>query len=157
MPRGDIKSEKGCLFVLRKGSLALCRHRICLYAPTLPHAPEFLALGFEGGIFIAFGFGRLTRDPSVLRYHRLKIKPLLSSAMVFNQISQPRQRVSLHGAFSELDALFGSKTRRPASLMLPAFSNLGTSPGSETSPKMQTNQKQFSNLGTSPSSKTFNA
>ena len=34
--------------------------------------------------------------------------------MVFNQISQPRQRVSLHGAFSELDALSGSKTEQQA-------------------------------------------
>ena len=80
---------------------------------ALPCLP-IICIAYEGGIFIAFGFGRLTRDPSVLRYHRLKIKPLLSSAMVFNQIGQPRQRVSLHGAFSELDALSGSKTEQQA-------------------------------------------
>lgn len=92
----------------------MCRQQICLHAPMLSRAFQLFALSFEGGIFIAFGFGRLTRDPSVLRYHRLKIKPLLSSAMVFNQIGQPRQRVSLHGAFSELDALSGSKTEQQA-------------------------------------------
>ena len=80
---------------------------------ALPCLP-IICIAYEGGIFIAFGFGRLTRDPSVLRYHRLKIKPLLSSAMVFNQLGQPRQRVSLHGAFSELDALSGSKTEQQA-------------------------------------------
>ena len=112
--------------------MALCRQQICLHAPSLSRAFQLFALSFEEGIFVAFGLGRLTRDPSVLRYHHLKIKPLLSSAMVFNQIGQPRQRVSLHGAFSELDTLSSSKTRRPASLMLPAFSNRGTSPGSKT-------------------------
>lgn len=56
--------------------------------------------------------------------------------MVFNQISQPRQRVSLHGAFSELDALSGSKTSGCTTSPHLRFSNHGRSGGSQTTPPM---------------------
>ena len=52
--------------------------------------------------------------------------------MVFNQISQPRQRVSLRIAFSELDALSGSKTSGCTTSPHLRFSNHGRSGGSQT-------------------------
>ena len=51
--------------------------------------------------------------------------------MVFNQISQPRQRVSLRGAFSEL-ALSGFKTSGCTTSPHLRFSNHGRSGGSQT-------------------------
>lgn len=56
--------------------------------------------------------------------------------MVFNQISQPRQRVSLRIAFSELDALSGSKTSGCTTSPHLRFSNHGRSGGSQTTPPM---------------------
>lgn len=56
--------------------------------------------------------------------------------MVFNQISQPRQRVSLRIAFSELDALSGSKTSGCTTSPHLRFSNRGRSGGSQTTPPM---------------------
>ena len=56
--------------------------------------------------------------------------------MVFNQISQPRQRTSPHGAFSELDALSGSKTSWCTTSPHLRFSNHGRSGGSQTTPPM---------------------
>ena len=56
--------------------------------------------------------------------------------MVFNQISQPRQRVSLRIAFSELDALSGSKTSGCTTSPHLRFSNHDRSGGSQTTPPM---------------------
>ena len=74
--------------------------------------------------------------------------------MVFNQISQPRQRVSLRIAFSELDALSGSKTSGCTTSPHLRFSNHGRSSGSQTDVAHEGGPRKFSNHGRSGGSQT---
>ena len=74
--------------------------------------------------------------------------------MVFNQISQPRQRVSLRIAFSELDALSGSKTSGCTTSPHLRFSNHGRLGGSQTQSLLQHAGLEFSNHGRSGGSQT---
>ena len=77
--------------------------------------------------------------------------------MVFNQISQPRQRVSLRIAFSELDALSGSKTSGYTTSPHLRFSNHGRSGGSQTQSLLQHAGLEFSNHGRPGGSQTEDA